>query len=112
MSIRHGADPILDLIQTRRSHYQLTKELRIPPSRIEHIVQQALLHVPSSFNSQSTRVVVLFGAEHDRLWDIVTGILKAKVPEAKWERTGKKMNMFKQSGGSVRVEIFHVNIFY
>ncbi|KAH7320671.1 nitroreductase [Stachybotrys elegans] len=96
-----STDTLLQVVKSRRTHYGLTKETPIPSSRIEEIVKHALLHVPSSFNSQTTRVVVLFGGEHDKLWDIVTGVLKAKIPEAKWEPTGKKMAMFKGAAGTI-----------
>lgn len=111
MSAPSNTDILLRLVQSRRTYYTLNKESPIPLARIEHIVKEALLHVPSSFNSQSTRVVVLFGAEHDKLWDIVTGVLKAKVPETKWERTGKKMEMFKQSAGTVSLDNARIWLF-
>lgn len=101
MALKGGTNKLLQLIQLRRTHYALNKHLAIPRSRIEQIVKESLLHVPSSFNSQSTRVVVLFGTEHGKLWDIVTDVLKKKVAEAKWGPTGRKMAMFKKAAGTV-----------
>lgn len=49
-------------------------------ARIEEIVKHIFLHVPSSFNSQSTRAIVLFRKEHDKVWDFVHDALKAIVP--------------------------------
>ena len=37
-------------------------------------------HVPSAFNSQSTRVVLLLGESHKKLWQIVKDALKKIVP--------------------------------
>ena len=65
------------------------------------IVEHAVLHTPSSFNSQSTRVVVLFGAEHEKLWDLTTEALRAIVPADKFEPTEQKLAMFKAAAGSV-----------
>ncbi|KAF4453166.1 nitroreductase family protein [Fusarium austroafricanum] len=101
MASKFSADSLLQLVKHRRSYYALSKQLTISHSRIDQIVKDSLLHVPSSFNSQSTRVAVLFDTEHDKLWDIVTEVLRKKVPEARWEPTGKKMNRFKQAGGTV-----------
>lgn len=95
-------DALLQLVRTRRTHYALTKSSPVPQDRIEHIVKEALIYTPSSFNSQSTRIIVLFGAHHDRFWDIVTAILKSKVPSDRWEPTSKKMAMFKEATGTVR----------
>ncbi|KAI0898106.1 Nitroreductase [Annulohypoxylon nitens] len=95
------ATPILDLVKSRRTYYVLNKELPISKDRVQDIVKEALLHTPSSFNSQSNRIVVLFGAEHDKLWDIATGILKTIVPENAWEHTAQRMNGFKAAAGTV-----------
>jgi uncharacterized protein len=97
-----NANSFLELIKARRSIYALNKDLPITPARIQEIVTEALQHVPSSFNSQSNRVVVLFGAEHDKFWDITTETLKAIVPEDKFESTAGRMAMFKGAAGSVR----------
>jgi len=48
--------------ETRRSIYALNKNLPISNEEISEIVKHAVLHTPSSFNSQSTRVVNLFKA--------------------------------------------------
>jgi predicted oxidoreductase (fatty acid repression mutant protein) len=96
-----SADSFLAHIKNRRTYYPLNKELTIPPSRIQEIVKEALQHVPSSFNSQSNRVVVLFGAEHDKFWDITTETLKAIVPAEQWESTAGRMAMFKAAAGSI-----------
>lgn len=97
-----SAQDLIDLAKQRRSYYPLTKELPIAPARVEEIVKDLLDQIPSSFNSQSNRVVVLFGAEHDKLWDITAEVLKPIVPAEQWEGTAKKMAMFKGAAGSVR----------
>ncbi|KUI52630.1 Putative nitroreductase HBN1 [Cytospora mali] len=98
-----NASVFLENIKNRRTYYPLSKDLTITPAKIQEIVKEALQHVPSSFNSQSNRVVVLFGAEHEKLWDIATEVLKAIVPAESWEATGNKMAMFKASGGTFAV---------
>jgi hypothetical protein len=102
----NGSSPIsanvfIDILKNRRSYYPLSKDLTISTDRIQEIVKESLLHVPSSFNSQTNRVIVLFGEEHQKLWDIVTEVLKAVVPPEKWEPTGKKMEMFHGAAGTV-----------
>ncbi|KAL7625162.1 type II nitroreductase [Parahypoxylon ruwenzoriense] len=98
-SVKTGS--ILDLIKVRRTHYGLNKELPVSKDRIQEIVKEALAHVPSSFNSQSNRVLVLFGAEHDKFWNFATDILKTIVPEDQWKHTADRMAMFKGAAGSV-----------
>ncbi|CAJ2508098.1 Uu.00g092840.m01.CDS01 [Anthostomella pinea] len=102
MSTPISANSVLELIKARRSYYQLTKDLPIPASRVDEIVKEALLHVPSSFNSQSNRIVVLYGADHDKLWDITSEILKPYVTdEAAWASTEKRMAGFRGGAGTV-----------
>ncbi|KAH8664169.1 Nitroreductase-like protein [Xylariales sp. PMI_506] len=96
-----AATPFLELVKARRSYYPLGRDLPISTERIQEIVKEATLHVPSSFNAQPVRVVVLFGAEHEKLWDLTTEALKAIVPEDKFQPTADKMAMFKASAGSV-----------
>ncbi|KAL2025159.1 hypothetical protein VTK56DRAFT_161 [Thermocarpiscus australiensis] len=97
-----NADTFLSLIKNRRTIYALNKDLSsVAPARVQELVQEALQHVPSSFNSQSNRAVVLFGAEHDRFWDLTTEILRAIVPADQWESTGGRMAMFKGAAGTV-----------
>lgn len=87
--------------ETRRSVYALNKNLPLPAAEVAKIVEHAVLHTPSSFNSQSTRVVVLFGAEHEKLWQFAEDALRAIVPAEQFEATQQKLNLFKAAAGSV-----------
>lgn len=57
----------LDAIKERRTIYQLNKEAPKSDKEISELINQVVLHVPSSFNSQSTRVVLLLNAEHEKV---------------------------------------------
>ncbi|KAI1375280.1 Nitroreductase [Hypoxylon crocopeplum] len=95
------ADTVLELAKLRRTYYVLNKELTISKERIQEIVKESILQVPSSFNSQSNRILVLFGADHDKLWDIASEILKTIVPADAWQHTADRMNMFKGAAGTI-----------
>ena len=90
-----------EAVALRRSIYQLNKKAPIDDKKIQEIVRTAVKEVPSSFNSQSTRVVVLLNDDHDAFWDIVKDILKAHVPEDKWEHTGSRIQGFRNGYGTV-----------
>ena len=96
-----GADAFLETIAGRRSIYALKKESPISDKRIQEILEKIIKEVPSSFNSQSTRVVFLAGAEHDKLWDMHKDVLKPIVPEAQWSTTDQKIDMFKGAYATV-----------
>lgn len=87
--------------ELRRSIYALNKNLPLSTTQIDDIVKHAVLHTPSSFNSQSSRVVVLHGSEHEKLWDLTTKALQAIIPANNFEPTQNKMTMFKAAAGTV-----------
>ena len=87
--------------ETRRSVYALDKNLPVGKDEIVRIAEHAVKHTPSAFNSQSTRVVVLFGAEHDKLWDIAAQELKKIVPAEQFGQTAAKLAGFKAAAGTV-----------
>ncbi|KXH49709.1 nitroreductase [Colletotrichum nymphaeae SA-01] len=93
--------PFLDTVAARRSWYALGKDLALDQGKIKTMVGHAMQSVPSSFNSQSNRAVVLFGTEHDKLWDIVTNVLKARVTPDQWISTSQKTAGFKAAAGTV-----------
>ena len=72
-----------DVLKHRRSYYSITNQSPISDEEIERIINFAVTHVPSAFNSQSTRVVLLLGENHKKLWEIVKdAIRKIVTPEA------------------------------
>ncbi|MNI27468.1 Nitroreductase family protein [compost metagenome] len=91
----------LNVLKKRRSVYGISKETVISNDKIEEIVQEAVLHTPSAFNSQSARVVVLFNEQHDKLWDITKEILRGQVPAENFGSTEQKMDSFKSGYGTV-----------
>jgi predicted oxidoreductase (fatty acid repression mutant protein) len=88
-------------IKERRSYYGINKEVGVSDEKIKEIVEFAVKHTPSAFNSQSSRLVVLTGAAHDKLWDITTQALKKAVGEGDFSGTQKKMDSFKAGYGSI-----------
>ena len=87
--------------ESRRSVYSLNKNLPVGKDEIVQIVEHAVLHTPSSFNSQSARVVVLFGEEHDKVWQFVEDALRAVVPADSFEPTAQKLNLFKAGAATI-----------
>lgn len=93
---------VLAAARERRTVYALGKALPVSEERIEEIVEEAVKHAPSAFNSRSGRAVVLFGAPHDELWDktleILSGIVKD--PEA-FKATQARIGAFRGAAGTV-----------
>lgn len=88
-------------VADRRTFYGISKEAVVSDERIKEIVEHAVKHTPSAFNSQSTRVVVLLGNQHDRLWDLTMEALRKIVPAEHFDDTEHKINSFKNGYGTV-----------
>lgn len=92
----------LEAVKERRTYYAISKEQIATDERIKEIVTDAVKHVPSAFNSQSARVVIILREQHDRLWDIVKEELKKIVPAKSYQATEDKINgAFRSGYGSV-----------
>ncbi|MDD4115398.1 MAG: nitroreductase family protein [Massilibacteroides sp.] len=79
-------------IQKRRTYYTITNESPVPEEKIRAILEQALLHVPSSFNSQTTRIVLLLGDQHKKLWEITKETLRKIIPAEDFAATESKID--------------------
>ncbi|CAB1248677.1 Nitroreductase [Clostridiaceae bacterium BL-3] len=90
-----------EAVKDRRTIYGIDKKKIVSEDRIIEVVQEAVKNSPSAFNSQSARVVVLFGENHDKLWDITEAELRKIVPDENFSKTGEKINSFRKGYGSV-----------
>ena len=88
-------------VADRRSFYGISKEAVVSDDKIKEIIEHAVKHTPSAFNSQSTRIVLLLGKEHDKLWDITMEALRKIVPADNFSSTEDKINSFKNGYGTV-----------
>lgn len=91
----------LEIATKRRSIYVLGNDLPLSKDDVAALIKEAVRQAPSSFNSQSSRVVVLFGEEHKKLWEITREQLRKIVPAENFQGTSDKMDMFAASAGSV-----------
>lgn len=88
-------------VEERRSIYGISKEKVVSDERIVEVIEHAVKHAPSAFNSQSARVVVLLGENHDKQWNITEAALKEVVPAEKFQPTAEKMESFRNGYGTV-----------
>ena len=91
----------LNSIKARRTIYAIGKNLTVDQTTIEETIREAVKQSPSSFNSQTSRVVTLYGASHTQFWEIVRETLRKIVPEAAFEGTNAKINSFAAGYGTV-----------
>ena len=91
-----------NLYQNRRSVYALGKNLPVSEQEVLEIIDNAVKHSPSAFNSQTAHAVVLLGENHQKLWNITFGELEKFLPneEAKAATKGK-IDSFAEAYGTI-----------
>lgn len=88
-------------IKKRRTQYALGKNLPLAKEQVAELIREAVKHTPSSFNSQSSRAVILFGAESDKLWNIAKEELRKIVPADAFAQSEAKLDSFAAGAGTV-----------
>lgn len=81
-----------EAIEHRRSYYSLCNKSTLSDKELKELIDLAVLNVPSPFNSQSARIVLLLGENHLKLWDITKAILKKKVSAEAFPATESKID--------------------
>jgi uncharacterized protein len=96
------SNQFIDLITKRRTIYAIGKNVEQTPEYLTDLIQNAIKQSPSSFNSQSSRAVILFNAEHEKFWGFVKEKLKAYAKdEVSAAKTDAKMDSFAAGVGTV-----------
>ena len=88
-------------VKDRRTYYGISSVSPVSDDRIKEIVRFAVKHVPSAFNSQSGRAVLLLGKSSDEFWSMVKESLRKIVPADKFAPTEEKINGFGSGYGTV-----------
>ena len=96
------SNQFLDLIKKRRTIYAVGKNVEQSPEYLTDLIKHAIKQSPSSFNSQSSRAVILFNAEHEKFWNFVKEKLKSYAQdEESAAKTSAKMDSFAAGVGTV-----------
>jgi predicted oxidoreductase (fatty acid repression mutant protein) len=91
----------LQVMKARRSYYGLEKCTTVSDETIIELVQEAVLYTPSAFNMQSSRTVVLFGADHTQLWKIALESLRPLISMEEFPATEEKISSFSAGYGTI-----------
>ncbi|MDR0843749.1 MAG: nitroreductase family protein [Tannerella sp.] len=91
----------IEAVKHRRSYYAISNQSPVSDAEIEEIVNLAVTYLPSAFNSQTTRVVLLLGKNQTQLWEITRETLRKIVSAEAFVATGKKIDSFSAGYGTV-----------
>lgn len=95
------AKDFFSAVKERRTFYGISKEVTVSDERIKEIIEHAIKHTPSAFNSQSARVVLLLGEHHHKLWNITKKSLQKIIAADKFAATEAKIDSFRNGYGTI-----------
>lgn len=92
---------VIQSMRKRRSQYSLGRQVSQSQAEIEALIKEAIRLSPSSFNSQSSRAVILFGAQSEKFWALTGEALRPLVPADAFAATEAKLASFAAGVGTV-----------
>ncbi len=81
----------LHALAMRRSVYGLSNKIALSDDELRQNLAEVIKNVPSAYNVQSARVVLLLDEQHQKLWQIARDSLYPLVPPEKWSATESKI---------------------
>lgn len=99
--IRDMSSQALQILTKRRTQYALGRNVQTSKEEVTGLIKEAIRQAPSSFNSQSSRAVLLFGEQSEKFWSLTKEALRAMVPVDQFASTEKKMDGFAAGIGTV-----------
>ena len=90
----------MDKLAQRRTIYNIGKNVKDPAQELDQVIRSAVRLSPSAFNSQSSRVVNLFGQAHQDFWNIVKETLRQMIPADSFQATNDKIDSFAAGFGT------------
>ncbi|HQE59128.1 MAG TPA: nitroreductase family protein [Spirochaetota bacterium] len=90
-----------DAVKNRRTYYNISADSPVTDERLREIVEYAVKHSPSAFNSQSGKTVLLLAKHHEKLWNMTEDVLRGFVPADQFQQTADKMQSFRAGHGTV-----------
>ena len=92
---------LLDLYKNRRSIYKIGRNSTLSKEYINNIIEHCIKYAPTAFNSQSARVVVLYGENNDIFWNGIFNEIKKIAENIDFKKTEEKLDSFKAGIGTI-----------
>ena len=92
---------LIESLKQRRTQYALGRNVSLDKDALTQRIKEAIRHTPSSFNSQSSRAVILFGEQSEKFWALTKAELSRIVPADAFAPTAAKLDSFAAGVGTV-----------
>lgn len=90
-----------DLVKARRTHYAIGNDTKLSKDEIVARIREVAREVPSASNSQTTRLVIVFGEENEKLWDHILDVQKDVMQGEMWDMMSGVMQGAKNAVGTI-----------
>lgn len=90
-----------DLVQSRRTQYAIGNNTELTKEEIVARIREVAREIPSANNTQTTRLVVLFGDDHTNLWDHILDVQKDVLQGEMWDMMSGVMQGAKNGVGTI-----------
>lgn len=95
------SNTVIAALKKRRTQYALEKNLPISEDAVTELVYEAVEASPSAFNSQSSRVVILFGDASVKVWEFTKDALRPMLPAPAFDEAAGKLDSFAAGAGTI-----------
>ncbi|HEV7122779.1 MAG TPA: nitroreductase family protein [Rhodanobacter sp.] len=92
---------LIESLKNRRTQYALGRNVSLDKDALGRLIKEAIKHTPSSFNSQSSRAVILFNGQSEKFWSLAREELSKIVPAEAFAPTAAKLDSFAAGIGTV-----------
>ncbi|MDO4680752.1 MAG: nitroreductase family protein [Aerococcus sp.] len=89
------------LLKERRSTYVMSANTSVSEDAIVSRLRENLQQVPTAYNAQTTRYVVLFGDANKKLWQHLYDVQKDVLQSDQWEQYGPVIESYQNVLGTV-----------
>ncbi len=99
---KENTKPFLTEVENRRTIYKTKTSISISDEELEKMIEHIVKYMPSAFNSQSTRIVLLLNDQHIKFWENAKTVLKDIMgPDRDFEPTNQRINGFEHAYGTI-----------
>lgn len=92
---------LTELVKNRRTQYVIGKNTELSNEEISEYITNIVREVPTAFNSQTTRVAIVFGEDNVKLWDHILDVQKDVLQGEMWDMMSGVMQGAKNGVGTV-----------
>ena len=90
-----------DLVQSRRTRYAIGNNTELTKEEITARLREVAREIPTASNSQTSRLVLVFGENNEKLWGHILDVQKDVMPAEMWEMMSGVMLGAKGAVGTV-----------